>query len=142
MGKVVDKKIKYNNAKLSFKEEQRGSLTVITCANDKEKRIVVNQPKVEDPMWRFQFIGFNETRTFKVQPVGDTTLAEAIALAQCFYISRHEATIGDLESLHVTWCGELHQHKFERDAKYDQPIFIYLDRLSAGACHGLQRIQS
>jgi hypothetical protein len=36
-----------------------------------------------------------------------------------------------LEQIRYTHTGEVHRHVYERDVRYDQPILIYLDQLSA-----------
>lgn len=124
------KKLRFNSAKLEFKEEQRGSLTILT-ALDPERQAIVRTARPEDRSFLCEFIGTKHTYTYHVAPVGDTGVHALIALAQCFFVSKHLDHVGDLIQLCFTHIGDVHRHTFERDAKYDQPILIYLDQLSA-----------
>lgn len=127
---MSNKKLRFNSAKLEFMEEQRGSLTILT-ALDPERKAIVREARPEDRSFLCEFIGTKHTYVYHVAPVGETGVSALIALAQCFFVSKHLDDVGDLIQLTYTHVSEVHRHTFERDAKYDQPILIYLDQLSA-----------
>jgi hypothetical protein len=124
------KKVRFNSAKLEFREEQRGSLTILTARNP-ELKAVVRTPTFESRGFLCEFVGTKHTYVYQVEPVGDTGINALIALAQCFFVSKHFDHVGDLVQLCYTHLGEIYRHTFERDPKYDQPILIYLDQLNA-----------
>lgn len=135
------KKIKYNGVKVEFLEQTRGRLTIVQAVGS-DKRVVIRDVRPGDDSFVCTFNGAHESHAYHVAPVGDTGICAAIALAQCYYLSQHLDDIGDLEQLCYNECGALHQHKFERDAKYDQPILIYLEHISKESSHhGSQSVQ-
>lgn len=122
------KKIQYNGTRLQFTEELSGYGTVLRTT-DGAHAVYITESDDGSGMDTIVFNAGLRTRRFRVLPVGDVSQERVIALAQCYYVDRYEAEIGDLEGLSYYGGGMKYQHSFERDGKYDQPILIHLDQL-------------